>query len=261
MYWNRTLLKNNAKQALKNRYWTTFLACLLCSILINGKATVEFFQDAQSNLSYNDFSMESALNSLPVESLPFVGQLFSFSLLSVVGILGILLAVLGLLWGILVRNPMVVAQNRYMMENRGGKATFETLFSVFRPSSAYLNVVKVMFLQNLEIALWSLLLVIPGIYKSYCYYYIPYLLAENPHMSYTRAKELSTAMTQNEKFSIFVLEISFIGWYILGSLIVIGGIFVDPYFQATFAELYAAARAKALDSGISTTQELAGFGY
>ena len=113
--------------------------------------------------------------------------------------------------------------------------------------------------MNLFIFLWSLLCVIPGIYKEYQYYYIPYLLAENPYMSFDRAKELSIAMTDGEKMDIFVLDLSFIGWYLLGAIILIGGIFVNPYAQATYAELYAAARSKAMDTGITGPDELSGF--
>ena len=37
----------------------------------------------------------------------------------------------------------------------------------------------------------------------------------------------------------FVLELSFIGWYLLGMLVCcIGGIFVNPYYEMTFVELY-----------------------
>lgn len=154
---------------------------------------------------------------------------------------------------------MRVAQCRYMMENRCGTPPFSSLFSVFSNKDAYLNVVKVMFLRNLFIFLWSLLCVIPGIYKEYQYYYIPYLLAENPYMSFDRAKELSIAMTDGEKMDIFVLDLSFIGWYLLGAIILIGGFFVNPYAQATYAELYAAARSKAMDTGITGPEELSGF--
>ncbi len=46
-------------------------------------------------------------------------------------------------------------------------------------------------------------------------------------------------MTDGHKMDMFILDLSFIGWYILGSLFFgIGGIFVNPYKEATMARLY-----------------------
>ena len=96
--------------------------------------------------------------------------------------------------------------------------------------------------------------------RGYQLRYVPYLLAENPYMSYKRAKELSKALTDGEKMEIFVLDLSFIGWYLLGYLTCSLGIyFLTPYVQATMAELYSAARAKAFAMGISGEEELSGF--
>ena len=39
----------------------------------------------------------------------------------------------------------------------------------------------------------------------------------------------------------------------------IGGFFLEPYMQATYAEFYAAMRSKALAMGMTTTDELGGF--
>ncbi len=132
-----------------------------------------------------------------------------------------------------------------------------TVLTVFR--RPYLNVVKVRFLVWLKITLGSLL-VIPGIYWSYCYYMVPYLLAENPYMTTSRAMELSRQMMYGEKWHTFVLELSFLGWLFLCALTLgIGLVFLEPYYQATFAELYAALRAKAFANGMTDQNELAGF--
>ena len=50
---------------------------------------------------------------------------------------------------------------------------------------------------------------------------------------------LSKPMMDGNKFATWVLELSFIGWYLLGVLCCcIGGFFVNPYYEATLAELY-----------------------
>ena len=95
-----------------------------------------------------------------------------------------------------------------------------------------------MFLKDLYIFLWSLLFIIPGIVKSYEYRFIPYILAENPNISVDEAFKLSKSMTDNQKGDIFILDLSFFGWYLLGMLTIIGTVFVTPYHEATNAQLY-----------------------
>lgn len=46
-------------------------------------------------------------------------------------------------------------------------------------------------------------------------------------------------MTRGHKWEMFVLDLSFMGWYLLGGLLFgIGVFFVDPYNEATYARLY-----------------------
>ena len=105
--------------------------------------------------------------------------------------------------------------------------------------SSYLNLVSVMFMRNLYIFLWSLLLVIPGIIKSYSYFMVPFILAEDPNVSIGEALNRSTQMTDGHKMDMFVLDLSFIGWFILGFLAFgVGMIFVYPYVYTTKAFLY-----------------------
>lgn len=237
MYWNRTLLKTNAKKVLAGSYWQVFLATLVASLLGGGFSTV-----------YNFVVNFGVASSDPYEAI--------YTLRNTLVIGGLLSA----LFAVFVINPILVGLKRYLMENRAGFPPFSSLFSVFQDKTQYLNVVKVMFQMDLEIFLWSLLCFVPGIYKSYQYYYVPYLLAENPYMTYTRAKQLSVAMTNDEKMEIFVLELSFIGWNLLGAMLCgIGTLFVAPYINATFAELYASARAKAFSLGVTDETELADF--
>ena len=86
---------------------------------------------------------------------------------------------------------------------------------------------------------------------------VPYILADNPNIGYNRAIELSNNMTKGQKFDMFILDLSFIGWYLLGSLLFFVGIFfVLPYENATKAELYLVLRQNALDNNYSSPEEL-----
>ena len=141
----------------------------------------------------------------------------------------------------------------------GGDFNLNYRFGADSFTRGYWNTVGVMFFMNLKVFLWTLLLIVPGIVKSYQYRFIPFLLAENPDLPADRAFEISTMMTDGEKWNIFVLDLSFLGWNLLGLLLLgIGALFVDPYVKATEAELYAALRAKVLASGYVTEEELTG---
>ena len=240
--WTRELLKTNAKTVLKRNYWRPFFACLIVTLL-TGTGAVENRVEVQLE------QLEYELENLNISSLLAI-------LLSVTALV---ISLVAIAWSIFGVNVLVVGHKRFMMENRLGDSPIGTLFSAFSGPS-YWNVVKAMLWMNVKIFLYHLLLIIPGIIKSYEYYYVPYLLAENPNMTPERAMQLSSRMTDGEKMEIFVLELSFIGWDFLGMLALgLGGYFVTPYKQATYAELYAAAKAKAFYLGLSNEAELSGF--
>lgn len=244
--WTRSLLKDNAKACLRTSYWRVFLICLVGALLTGG---LNLGTQPRVTYSFSD-GLQVGPSALPTALLALGGLLLA--------IFSILVLAAGLAWAIFVAPVIRVGWCRAMMENRAGNAPFETLFSGFR--AGYWNLVSGCFYANLRIFLYSLLLVVPGIVKSYQYFFVPYLLAENPNLTPARAAELSTLMTEGEKWQMFVLDLSFLGWRILGSLLFgLGNLFVEPYYQATMAELYAALRAKAFAQGYTDAQELGGF--
>ena len=75
--------------------------------------------------------------------------------------------------------------------------------------------------------------------KGYQYRYVPYLLAEDPSLAPNEALSKSKQMTMGHKLDIFVLDLSFILWNLLGLLTFgISAYFVAPYTEATNARLY-----------------------
>ncbi len=79
---------------------------------------------------------------------------------------------------------------------------------------------------NLFLALWSMLFVIPGIIKYYAYAMTPYLLAEDPSLSTLQAITMSRQLMHGNKWRLFCLEFSFIGWYLIPLAIA----FIPPFF-------------------------------
>lgn len=87
--------------------------------------------------------------------------------------------------------------------------------------------------------LWTLLLIIPGIIASLSYAMAPYILEENPSMDINEAIEYSKDMMSGNKWRLFCLNFSFIGWVILSTFTLgIGYLWLNPYISAAHAAFY-----------------------
>ena len=96
-------------------------------------------------------------------------------------------------------------------------------------------------LSTLFIALWSLLFVIPGIVKSYSYAMCFYIKNDHPEYDWKQCIDGSREMMVGHKWKLFCLDLSFIGWYIVGVLCLgIGTLWVVPYHEAARANFYEA---------------------
>lgn len=102
-----------------------------------------------------------------------------------------------------------------------------------------------MFLMYFFIALWTLLLIIPGIIKAFSYAMTPYILEEHPELSANDAIDHSRAMMKGHKFDLFWLYLSFIGWFILAFFTFgIGGLWLSPYMSTSRAGFYEDVKAE-----------------
>lgn len=258
--WTREGLKSNAKEVLKKHYWYLFLATIITGFLSGGG--IGFSYNFNFSSIFNLFNTNNYNNNFDYYNPNISGfdsQTFFAALiigLIVFSIIFIIVLAFSYAYKIFVINPFEVGRNKYFLNAREDKANLEDIIYSFK-NRRYKNVVKAMAWRDLFIFLWTLLFTIPGIVKGYAYSMVPYLLTDNPNMSYGRALKLSMDMTRGEKGDIFVLDLSFIGWYLLGLMACgIGIIFVTPYYFATKAELYLALRHKALQQGLCSYEEL-----
>lgn len=89
-------------------------------------------------------------------------------------------------------------------------------------------------MSSVFVALWSLLFVIPGIVKGYAYSMAYYLKSEHEDWDWRKCLDESTKLTNGHKFDLFVLDLSFIGWYIVGSICFgVGSLWVTAYHEMT----------------------------
>lgn len=94
-------------------------------------------------------------------------------------------------------------------------------------------------LKSVYIFLWSLLLIVPGIIATYSYAMTDYILAENPELTASEAISNSKEMMEGNRWRLFCLHLSFIGWEILAALTLnIGNLWLRPYIMAAETAFY-----------------------
>lgn len=256
---DRPAFKAAGKASFLKNYWPVMLVSLLLAIATgNGLNTriTRYFHGPATGYGYGYDGYGNGYN--------FYHTLVSDPLVRFIFAIGIIAVVVGVVFGIAIKivaiNPYQVGSCRFFMENRGKNAAFSVVGTGF--SKNFGNVVLTQFLKDLYLFLWTLLLIIPGIVKTYAYFCVPYILAENPDLDHSRVIALSQEMTQGYKGDLFVVDLSFILWEILNGLTfgILGLFYLNPYIYGTKAEAYAFLRQNALERGITTTVELAGFG-
>ena len=273
--WIRSELKERGKITFKKFYWKSVLVCFICLLLTGGLGSVgtnsisDIYDSSISNdYNYDDYDYynedeEYYDEDFDQEISGFIdeseGVIDSGFILLVIGI-AVVAMIIGFIIKLLVAYPIEIGKNNFFMGIREEEKTLDSLICIYK-SGKLKNTIITMFMKGLFQFLWSLLLVIPGIIKSYEYRMIPYILSENPEISRQRAFEISKRMMMGNKWNTFVLDLSFLGWQILSAITIgiVGIFYVNPYVQSTNAELYAYLREDALRNGYVSSSELIGF--
>ncbi|MDF2988243.1 MAG: hypothetical protein K0R50_3753 [Eubacterium sp.] len=243
--WSRVDLKNRAKAVLRTNYWKAFLISLVIAFATGGNGS------GSSNGGRNSFENHSGVWNMPDISTGYVIA----AILLIIAVASAVIVFFTCL-RIFLGYPLEVGGRRYFIksaqydDNRG-------CFTFAFTGGRYKGIVLTMLLKGVKNFLWYLLFIIPGIVKAYSYSMVPYILAENPDIGASRAIELSKNMTDGHKMDMFILDLSFLGWYLLGFIaFVIGTFFVFPYHNATKAELYLVLKENAFNGGYWRTGEL-----
>lgn len=130
---------------------------------------------------------------------------------------------------------------------RGSDVELNTLGEGFKD---YGRILGTMLLSSVYQFLWMLLLIIPGIIKGYSYALTPYLLKDHPELKFNAAIEESMRLMSGNKMRLFLLDLSFIGWFLLG-LITFGIAFlwITPYWNTARAAFYEDLMSDIRDAG------------
>ena len=98
---------------------------------------------------------------------------------------------------------------------------------------------------------------IPMFIKLIEYSFAVYFTAEFPELGIRKALRLSISIAKGHRWEIFVLNISFIGWFILSILtFAIGFLWCLPYYYMTITNAYHALLQDALETGKIKPEEL-----
>lgn len=237
--WNRVELKMRGKQAFQNNYWPCVGVAFIMSVIsgmVNGGTNIGSRRSAYTTNYYYDSG------DAVIPGWPMVPALF--------GAVAIVILLFGTLLSIFVGNVLEVGGKKFFVKNQTERASVGTVLDGFK-SGHYMNIVLTIFLRNLFIGLWTLLLIVPGIIKAYEYRMIPYILSENPGMNYKEAFAISKRMMTGQKLEAFIMDLSFFGWLLLAGITcgIVGIFYVTPYIEASIAEMYSFNRRKAFAEG------------
>lgn len=154
--------------------------------------------------------------------------------LSVIPSLG---AVLGSIVTLIITGPFSLGLSIISLNIvRGDNVTVNNLFVGFK---RFLDAFLANLINGILIALWSLLFIIPGIIKGYSYSMTYYILADNPSMTANDARKKSMDIMRGNKWRLFCLQLSFIGWLLLCVLTLgILTLWISPYIQTATAAFY-----------------------
>lgn len=119
---------------------------------------------------------------------------------------------------------------------RGSDVQLDTMGEGFKD---YGRILGTMLLSSVYQFLWMLLLIVPGIIKGYSYALTPYLLKDHPELKFNAAIEESMRLMSGNKMRLFLLDLSFIGWFLLGLITFgIAMLWVNPYWSTARAAFY-----------------------
>lgn len=147
-----------------------------------------------------------------------------------------MIPVIGWIAVIFLTGTLIAGLNIFSLNLLKGSGIFEDGFKGFndfvRLGSGY-------FMVTLFTMLWSLLLIVPGIIKTYSYAMTMYIMIEDPEIGVMDAILKSREMMDGNKMDLVVLQLSFIGWVLLTMFTLgIGTLWLTPYYYATLTAFY-----------------------
>lgn len=226
--------RSNAREALRGNWFKACVAGILASMF--GGANnygISFNFGTQVPTEGGEDVTASLLNAAATPgmeaSLPFIiGFTISFILVSIIFLF--------------ISCAVSVGYCQFNLDLvDGSKLNVGSLFSRFRQAK---TAVWANILVAVRILVGLILFVIPGIVMMYSYAMVNFVMAEHPEYTAKEALAESRRIMRGNRWKLFCLELSFIGWMFLSALTFgIALIWVVPYQNAAIASFYREASA------------------
>lgn len=252
-------LKQKSKKSLKYHLFYSVIVCFLTSTILNFSYKVDnlgivnhFLEVIHLNNIFDPilkfkptygvfatfFNQLSGTGSIALSLLNMINN-FVFKKIMPSSWIIILSVFAFLIIYVFVSTIINVGKSRYFLEHSSYQDTsVNKLLFVYYTKSIF-NVGEVMLIKMVKSFLWYLT-IIGGFIKHYEYSMIPYILAENPTVKSKDAFLMSKKMTMHHKWELFLLDVSFIPWYILGPLTLgmTNVFYFRPYKEMLKANIY-----------------------
>ncbi len=270
-----TELKRNSRKIVKTHYLFLLITCMFSAFLgseFNGALAIfhsqtNFFteivhlpsalaQEGQSIFGHSRGIFASLISNFGSNSLN--NTLFN-GINSIIGSEGVSIVIFVLLsllfkfalWFFL-GNVFIVMSRRVFLESRIYKTVSPKKFLFLFYIKKWTKVSLVMFVKYIYNMLWYGLFFIGGVVKHYSYFLVPFILAENPDLTAKQAITLSRRMMNGHKWKCFLLDFSFLGWFLLriATFGLSGLFYTNAYQVAAYTEFYAQLRTFAKEKQI-----------
>ena len=225
--WTRSELKQRGKSAFRANYWRCVLIAVILTICVAGIETVTGRRAYQSTTAENSAvqNTEAPAQDLTAEE---IGQILDENSM----------------------NADLSADDLQNLFNLGGIGSAAPSRSMPDLPAVVLSfgitlstigfVLKLLVFNPLEVGCQSFFTRNLNEKATYSYRMVPYILADDPECGAREAITRSRRMMNGHKWKAFVLDLSFIGWWIL-SIFTLGILlvfWVNPYQYSTNAALY-----------------------
>jgi len=147
-----------------------------------------------------------------------------------------------------------------LVASSGGSPKFKDFFAPLKHFGRWLGLWLWMLIR---VYLWMFLFIIPGIIAALRYSQAVYLMLEDPEMGINKALKLSGELMRGYKWQLFVLDVSFILWYLLAGFVSwlftfnFVGLYFIPYLALTQVQFYYDLRREHPIEGLPPTMAFA----
>ena len=232
--------KQQALGALRGNWFIAIIAGLIASLF--GGLTFGGGSGGSSSSSDGGSGGSGGGTYLPMEELDaMLEELLSneviVAILGIVAIFVGIIAILGII-RFVIGGAIGVGYSRFNLDLIDGKgAKLSTVFGGFKQ---LVSALVARILRSIYVTLWTLLFIIPGIIANFSYSMVHYVMADNPEMGANEAIAESKRLMKGNKWRLFCLCFSFIGWELLALIFTlgIGMLWVVPYEEAAIAAFY-----------------------